>query len=479
MTNRREFLTAAGALAMTAAMPMRARAARQDLASDIAILQQAYTAMHPGLQRYLTPMELDQGFSTLQRAWAANPSRADAYLSLSRFLSTIRCGHSYANFYNQSDEVVSELFSGRNRLPFHFRWIGGEMVVTANGTEALKRGTVIRTIDGEPTSAILASLLPYTRADGANNAKRVSQLDVLGIDRFEPFDIFYGLTRKRDSRPFRLATDRGDHVVEAIDLRQRQAQIPAQVEDDGPVWQVQDEGRGVTRLIMPGWALYNTKWNWKGWLDGVFADLATKQVRTLIVDLRGNEGGLDCGDEIIARFIDKPLARTAYERRVRYRTAPKHLDPYLDTWDVSFKDWGKDAIDIGGGFYRLLESGTDSRAPIMPKGPRFRGKLIVLVDPSNSSATFQFAGLVQSSRLGLLVGSPTGGNRRGINGGAFFFLRLPASGLEVDLPLIGTFPSTPQPDAGVVPDVTVKETVADISEGVDAVLGAALAIARA
>ena len=289
MTNRREFLIAAGALVMTAAMPVRARAARQDLASDIAILKQAYTAMHPGLQRYLTPMELDQGFSTLQRAWAANPSRADAYLSLSRFLSTIRCGHSYANFYNQSDEVVSELFSGRNRLPFHFRWIGGEMVVTANGTEALKRGTVIRTIDGEPTSAILASLLPYTRADGANNAKRVSQLDVLGIDRFEPFDIFYGLTRKRDSRPFRLATDRGDHVVDAIDLRQRQAQIPAQVEDDGPVWQVQDEGRGVTRLIMPGWALYNTKWNWKGWLDGVFADLTTKQVRTLIVDLRGNE----------------------------------------------------------------------------------------------------------------------------------------------------------------------------------------------
>jgi C-terminal processing protease CtpA/Prc len=115
----------------------------------------------------------------------------------------------------------------------------------------------------------------------------------------------------------------------------------------------------------------------------------------------------------------------------------------------------------------------------MPKGPRFKGQLIVLVSPTNSSATFQFASLVQSSKLGLLVGSPTGGNRRGINGGAFFFLRLPASGLEVDLPLIGTFPATPQPDAGVVPDVTVKETVADIREGVDAVLAAALVIARA
>ena len=464
---------------MTAAMPVAARAARPDLASDIAILKQAYTAMHPGLQRYLTPTELDQGFSTLQRAWAANPSRADAYLALSRFLSTIKCGHSYANFYNQSDEVVAELFAGRTRLPFHFRWLGGEMVVTAKGGDALPRGTVIRMIDGEPASAVLASLLPYTRADGTNDAKRVAQLEVRGVDDFETFDIFYGLTRRRTGQPFRLLTDRGEHVVQAIDLKQRQAQITVPDKKDGPQWQLNFESKDVARLIMSGWAVYNSKWDWKAWLDGVMAQLVSKQVRTLIVDLRDNEGGLDCGDEILARCIDQPLQRTAYERRVKYRVAPRELDPYLDTWDPSFKDWGKDAVEIGNGYFRLIESEGASRAPIMPKGPRFRGKLIVLVSPTNSSATFQFASLVQSSRLGVLVGSPTGGNRRGINGGAFFFLRLPASGLEVDLPLIGTFPATPQPDAGVVPDVTVNETVVDIREGVDAVLAAALAIARA
>lgn len=474
MTNRREFLTAAGALAMSVAMPAAARAARANLAADIAILKQAYMAMHPGLQRYLTARELEQGFATLQRAWAANPSRADAYLALSRFLSTIKCGHSYANFYNQSDEVAAELFAGRTRLPFHFRWLGGEMVVTANGGDALPRGTVIRAIDGEPVSAVLASLLPYTRADGTNDAKRVAQLEVRGIDNYETFDIFYGLTRRRTGQPFRLLTDRGEQVVQAIDLKQRQAQMAVPGKNDGPQWQLTFESTDVARLIMPGWAVYNSKWDWKAWLDGVMEELVFKQVRTLIVDLRDNEGGLDCGDEILARCIDQPLQRTTYERRVRYRVAPRELDPYLDTWDPSFKDWGKDAVEIGNGYFRLIESEGASRAPIMPKGPRFRGKLIVLVSPTNSSATFQFASLVQSSRLGLLVGSPTGGNRRGINGGAFFFLRLPASGLEVDLPLIGTFPATPQPDAGVVPDITVNETVADIREGIDAVLATAL-----
>lgn len=72
---------------------------------------------------------------------------------------------------------------------------------------------------------------------------------------------------------------------------------------------------------------------------------------------------------------------------------------------------------------------------------------LVLMEPQNRSTTFTFAQLVQHERLGRLIGEPTGGNRCGINSGAFFNIRLPGSKLEVDLPLIGTFPGVEQPDA--------------------------------
>jgi hypothetical protein len=62
---------------------------------------------------------------------------------------------------------------------------------------------------------------------------------------------------------------------------------------------------------------------------------------------------------------------------------------------------------------------------------------------------------VKDTSLAALVGQTTGGNRRGINGGAFCFLKLPKSGLVVDLPLIASFPTTPQPDAGILPDLVV------------------------
>ena len=71
---------------------------------------------------------------------------------------------------------------------------------------------------------------------------------------------------------------------------------------------------------------------------------------------------------------------------------------------------------------------------------RFAGDVFVIVDASCSSATLQFAQIIQQNRLGLLAGESTGGNQRGINGGAFFFLRLPSSRIEIDVPLVGLLP---------------------------------------
>ena len=102
----------------------------------------------------------------------------------------------------------------------------------------------------------------------------------------------------------------------------------------------------------------------------------------------------------------------------------------------------------------------------------------MLVDANNSSATFQFAQTVQRHKLGTLVGQLTGGSQRGINGGAFFFLRLPKSHIELDLPLIGTFPQTAMPDAGMTPDVVVNSKQRDIAEGNDADMTAVNRILR-
>jgi Peptidase family S41 len=446
---------------------------------DIAILRAAYTQMHPGLYRYATPAQMAARFDVLERDWSRDQSLASAYLSLSHFLASIKCGHSYANFYNQSEAVQRQLFGDIPRLPILFRWINGQIVITCNQSEdeSLMPGTTVTRINGVATQAILKRLIPLIRADGSNDAKRIALLELRAEDEWESFDIFFNLVFP-GAATYALDLIDGDGRVSkasvapiSLDKRRAAKRNSAQARADGSVWNIDYRADGVAILTMPDWGLYDSKWDWAAYLDTCFAELDRRKTKALIVDIRGNEGGLDCGNAVIARMIDTPLTVEAVERRVRYRTMPAALKPYLDTWDPSFATLGEGAQDLRNGFFRLDAGPANS---IAPKGPRFGGKLILLCDAQNSSATFQFANIVKSYKLGTVIGAPTGGNRRGINGGSFYFLRLPNSGLEADLPLVGFFRTTPQPDAGLVPDINITLSARDIAINRDPAMERAL-----
>jgi Peptidase family S41 len=467
---------AAGALGFFA-LAGTARAS-QPAADDIALLREALTTLHPGLYRYSSPRGVAGLFDRLDREWNTAADLRARFLALSRMLAALQCGHSYANFYNQAAAVQQQLFTDIPRLPFLFRWLGGEMVVLASqgAQDGIAPGTIVTKINGISTRDILARLLPYVRADGGNDGKRVDLLGCTGRDRWETFDIFFAnLYPEITTYTLDLLTPDGrkPRAIRApITLTERQTALAATGKDnDAPAWTLAHDPAGHAILTMPGWALYNSKWDWRAFLDQCFTDMAARGTTGLVIDLRNNEGGLDCGDEILARLIDAPLSPETYERRVRFRTVPDHLLKYMDTWDPGFAKLGEAATPRAGGFFALPDGAVER---IEPKGPRFCGKVSVITDPGNSSATWRFAAIVKAAKLGTLVGGTTGGNQRGINGGAFYFLRLPASGLAVDVPLIGSFPRTPKPDAGVDPDIRVAATARDIAAGRDPVLAAAI-----
>jgi hypothetical protein len=359
------------------------------------------------------------------------------------------------------------------------------MVVTRSFTadKRIRAGTEVMAINGVPVAAILERLKTVARADGHNDAKRVAYLQVEGTSRFEAFDIYWPLffpssapvvtLRARGPKGSRAQTVSVPLVTYTDRLSVVEAAERASADKDAPIWDFRllDDRMGYLR--MPSWVLYNSNWNWRAYLDETFRALLTSGATDLVIDLRSNEGGSDVGDVIVSHLITAPVPRQAVTRLVRYRKIPDDLAPYLDTWDPTFKNWGSAAIDSTDRFYRLRRDADDDPGGVItPSLPRFAGRLWVLVGATNSSATFEFAQTVRQNKLGTLVGQPTGGNQRGINGGAFFFLRLPRSGIELDLPLIGQFPDGVRPDAGLQPDIFVVPTVNDIARGRDAELDA-------
>jgi len=439
--------------------------------ADVALLRRAYGALHPGLLRYNTQAQMEARFNALDAAVRAPMSLQAFYLTLSRFLATVRCGHTYANFYNQRRAVAAALFEAPDRLPLDFLWLGDEMIVTADPfATGIVAGSRIVAIDDRPARRVLAALMPFARADGHNDGKRRRLLSVQGDDRYETFDIFFSLLFGRAR--YRLTVEdpvgrRREAVVVAVSLAERRASAHPGIEATGdkPVWTI-ERRRGAAILSMPNWGLYDSKWDWRGWLDDAVDRLIGEQVPRLVVDLRANEGGLDCGNALAQRLVARETPAVDIQRLVRYRSVPDDLRPALDTWDRSFDHIGDDAARVDDRFFRL-DAPKDRPDPIRPIGKRYPGEVRVLIGPQNSSATFGFADLVRRNRLATLVGETTGGNRRGINGGCFYFLRLPATGLEADLPLIAQLPTAPQPDRGIEPDIRIPVTRSDIAAGFD------------
>lgn len=132
-----------------------------DLQTDVALMRKAYEALHPGLYRYNTKTEMDAHFAALHSKLSRDLSLQDAYLAFSIFAAQVKCGHTYAHFFNQRKAVAAALFEGQNRVPLYFKWMDRRMIVTRDFTpdHLLPRGTQVFSINGAPAEAILAQLV--------------------------------------------------------------------------------------------------------------------------------------------------------------------------------------------------------------------------------------------------------------------------------------------------------------------------------
>ena len=459
------------------------------LQADAALFARAYTALHPGLLRYQSAAEAQARFAVLRREFDRPTTRAEAYLAFSRVTAAVRCGHSFLNPANQEGPGLALISDSRDRLPFRFAWLGGRMVVLdGRGSHpALTPGAEVLSIGGVSCRTLLRDLRPLVPADGANDARRIRSLDVRGEENWPLFDVLLpmlrpeavaGGTARLQVRPSGSGSVRSFEVPLLTRAERVRGTLPGVTNGgDEPAWRMERLADGSGWLAMPTWAVFDRKWNWRTVLESDLDQLAADRAPGLVIDLRGNVGGLDVGAVILSRLVDRDTPRPPERQLTRYRHTPADLDPHLKTWDRRFRDWGEAAAGPDPqGFYALARDPDDEEGGLIrPRGRRFRGRVVVLTDAANSSATFGFAELIKLRGLGVLVGQATGGSRRGINGGAFFFLQLPNSGLEVDVPLIGYYPTTPQPDAGVAPDLAITVTAGDVALGRDPQRLAALA----
>lgn len=455
-----------------------------DFREDLSVLRQALEALHPGLYRYNSPADIERHFEVLEQKITSGLDLRQAYAATSELLAKIRCGHTYANFWNQGPIVRQEVLERPDKLPFAFRIVDQRIWITQNASadNRFQRGTEVLAINGISTADILDRLKNLVKADGSNDAKRIYDLQVQGYGQYEAFDVYFPLLFPPENGAYRIkaraynAKAPFDTQVQAVNrdarreaLQQRYGNLPESYDD---LWSFQVIDQKLACLRLGSFVTWNMEMDWKAFLKEAFRELDKQSVPNLVIDIRGNEGGADEVIAELARYlVSGPLQLEGQKTLLRYRSVPEALRPHLRTWDEAYFDLGKRVEPAGDGFYKWKGDDFSGRRLRGSKNA-YKGKVFLLIDAANSSATFYLARMLKEHGLATLVGQKTGGSRRGINGGMMFMLTLPNTGIEVDIPLMATFPLTEEPDRGVLPDEEVQSTPEQIARGVDSELEA-------
>lgn len=444
------------------------------LLADLAIAKETIMSIHPGVTRYLDEMQLAQLFSQTKQQLSQPQSVKDAYLIFSKLAATLQCGHTHTGIYNQSALIDQLTLAPANKLPLLFQNIDNRWFITHNLSDKsiIRPGTEIIAINNMAVKTISQQLRSFLSADGNNPAQLKYLTQLLPTTSYQLFDAYFPLLFNPDNEHYKLTLrlpNSGREViidVAALTLKEREQallNLEPTLADNTSSWQYRTLANNTVYLKLGSFATYNMEFDWRAFYAQAFTDIAQTQAQHLIIDIRGNGGGSDETmlqlGEYLSGSLNKQLPFITKRSNIEISD---NIKPYLKTWDNELFTQAQPSI------------------PILEKVQTpFDGKVWLLVDGANSSATFMMAKQYQDAGIATIIGSPTGGNVNGINGGGMFFMVLPNTQIEIDIPIYQYLPVDdivdPQNTQGVIPDVLIKPTVADIITAQDGVLKRVLA----
>ncbi|MFK7925456.1 MAG: S41 family peptidase [Bacteroidia bacterium] len=456
------------------------------LQEDLQLLKKAILEVNPAAYRYQTQADWDSAFRVAERYFESPRTYAEAYLKLSELVVMVRCGHTLVNQLNQHPIVKAVVMDQKDKLPFAFVWIDQRMIITQSASDeaALKIGTEVLAINGVGAEQILKSLLPYASADGGNEGKRINKMQLKAVSfEYEEFDSYFPLLHPPQDGQYQLSVRNADQetpqtiqigAMSRVERNQilddRFAERPQSFED---TWEYRIIDDKVAYLKLGTMVTWRFEMDWKKFLKKAFHEMGKKEISNLIIDIRGNEGGSDLvGQELANYLLQEECIVNDLQARSKIQGVPNELKPYITTWDTSIYDISDRLKPLGDGFYTIKK---DALTFTIPAGTKpYKGKVYLLGDASNSSATYYLRRSIAHCNVLTIVGTPSGGNQNGINGGTQLIFSLPNSLFEVDIPVIGDFSRTPQPDAGLPVDILLEASVDAIRAGKDEQLEALL-----
>jgi hypothetical protein len=462
----------------------------EELRKDYKVFRNILEAWHPSLYWYTPKDSMDRYFDEGLAAIGDSMTEPRFRTILSYVIAKVDCGHTSI----RASKAYSHYLDTARlpQFPLILKFWNDTMVVAINLNRRdtiLKRGTLVRTINGRTTRQLTDSLFPYIVTDGYSRTGKYQYLstglhfsswykDIYGLT--DSFDIGYtdtsGLQREAlvplyDPRADTLRHSLGRTLLPGTGIRGKD---PSQ-RSRPPARRMRKQRELLfTRDLIIDSAtqtgfltLYTFEHGYglRGFFRHSFEELKEKKVKNLVIDVRSNGGGDASLSTVLTRYlIDKKfkLADSLYAIR---RHSP--YDRYINN----------------GFVYRVLSTvvsrkrddgkyhfGFFERHYYPPFRRRhFDGQVYILTGGNSFSATCLFAGALKGQSNITLVGEETGGCYYGNTAWMIPDVTLPVTKVRFRLPRYRlVVDHNRQKDGrGVLPDIPALPTIDAIGKGED------------
>lgn len=445
---------------------------------DFDLLRQSLEEVHGGLYRFADKPTTDARFNSQRKRVASMTSRREFTQLVMEVLADTRDGHMRLIM----DEQTISDFGKAKLFPFSILIEDNRMMVRYNETKddsTIKPGYEIVQINGEKASNILRTIYTKLPGDGYIQSGKQKRLE-------QSFNSFYWMLIDTADQFNLTVKELNGKVMD----RRIEGVLKSELEPNRNSNRVNSGiGAGILSLSGPaenisvqfpqaGTAYVRVR-SFQGddfyeKINAAFKTVHDKKANNLVLDLRGNGGGVDMfGAFLVAQFVDQPFR---YFDRIHLRSINPSFTNFLER---TLQELRNGTVSDGAGGY-LATTGLHPGVGVQQPGEiPFTGKTYVLTDGGTFSTAADVAALLRQLTKAVFIGEETGGGFEGNTSGTNAELLLPYSKLKVRIHLYEYWNkvSSKERGRGVIPDHSVPVRVADLVEGVDRALRLALEMA--
>lgn len=436
----------------------------EELKQDFDVFRASLEEGHPGLYRYKAKVSMDSIFASARAAINKQMTEMEFMLLVSKVAAQVGDGHLRIIPPKANKDKLDE---GKTATPFRVYWYDDKLFVLKNYSSLTDKeilGAQIISINGKKMSDMLKEYLLISTSDGSNVSNKYRMLS-----RPRPFvrclNSLYGYTEtyeleyiplhetavKRNTLP-------GITFDELFSLDEKR--YPASVALPLAEFNISSDNQFAYLRIssFDKGALKQNKINFEKFLAASFKSIETRQVKNLILDLRGNGGGTDeYGKILFSYFTSQPFE---YYASLRMNKEGYDFFKYTNSPDRKAPK-GMLKANTDGGFDIVQHPNVGKQNPILPT---FTGNIFVLINGGCFSTTSEFLSMLHYHTKAIFIGEESGGGYYGNCSGPTPEFFLPNTKVSVEIPLVNytmAVKEYPYPDRGLIPNHVIIPSIKD------------------